>query len=108
MLLPPPQEAREIARHELARLKDRTREELLRYETRSESAVIGRSGKAYIVTVASFLDSDDPESDLFVKVRVRPSGARLRRGARCGLVVDAESQLWDRGEVVGRLPSDQH
>jgi hypothetical protein len=65
----------------------------------------GRSGTAYSASVFTFLDSDDPVSDLFGTVKVRPVGRRLVRSADAGFVVAAESRVWDRGEIVGAVPS---
>ena len=71
-----------------------------------ERVVQANSATAYRVEVESFLDSDDPEADLFVYVSVPPAGSRLRRTASAGFMVDYESRLWDRGEIIGELPSN--
>jgi hypothetical protein len=105
VFLRPPPEAKRIARDETDRLREHTRAELLRYEEARTTQVSGPSGAEYDLRVYSFLDTDDPRSDLFVQVRARPLGGRFYRAAKAGFVVDDESQVWHLGEVVGRLPS---
>jgi hypothetical protein len=105
VLLPPSSEAKAIANRALDRLRERTRPDLLSYGVPDETTVRTDSGAAYKLRVFTFLDSDDPDSDLFVEVRVRPAGGRLHRAAGAGFMVDAESRLWHRGEHVGDLPT---
>lgn len=105
MLLRPPPEAKRVARDQADELKQQTRADLLRYQDEATTRVQGSSGTMYELRVYSFLDYDHPDSDLFVEVRARPARSRLFRTAKAGFLVDDESQIWDRGEVIGRLPT---
>jgi hypothetical protein len=104
VILPPYPEAQAIAEDTLARLRGQTRADLLAYEKAETSEVQGPSGVNYEVRVYAFFDSDDPDSDFFLTVRVRPPGSPMRRPAKHGLTVDAEGNLWERREIAGRVP----
>lgn len=106
MLFPPSSEAQDLANEALDRLRGLTRAQLVGDVGQQETVVQANSGAAYRLDVLSFLDSDDPEADLFVQVRVRPARSRLRRAAKAGFVADYESRVWDRGETIGELPSN--
>lgn len=97
-----------VATDELDRVRERTRAHLLKILGPHDATVRAVSGTVYTLKVLCFLDSVDPDSDLFVQIRARPVGARLRRPAKAGFLVDAESLLWHRGEIVGQLPMESN